>query len=760
MSQGTVQLPIKAYDLAGNVSTQTLSLKIDRTAPQVKATGPLVETPLGTVAGANSKIDLTVTDSGSGVGKVEVLLDGTVKETITLEEIEADGGKQTCNAGTCALTYSFISDIGNNIAAGNHTLVIRAKDLAERAGTLSKEVTLDTQRPEATLSGLIAESGGQELEGAEGNLKVVATDPGSGFTSGIKWILIAVDGQQVAALDNCKAAPCGSTAQLSYTYKEVHWGTGPHEVEVLVTDWVGNTVERRVAVNAPITAVAPECPTGPQETVPAAGVLTPAEASQQLAAAVPPAVAPTEPSASEPAAESPFDPSVAEEGSISINEQGIDVVGAPTGGGIEDAPAGSFTVGQALCMQPLQKTNASNTPVEVGGDAVLYANSAPETDTVIRPSAFGTTIVEHRRGPAAPASFSWEVKLRPGEELRKLANGSVAVVKSGVNVNELKVPTSVPALDPSAIPDVETQLLRHGANIAEANNAVEAEVMAVVAPPQAVLGTGGTAPALLQISGGKIVTATLPPNVVANSIAMIIEANTAADPAAMCAHVFAPTPGLYVNGCNEDGAIEEEPPASSDEWEELNHSSWEPLIGPGGGKVLIDSPDVPIDHDKVWCATPPNAAYCAYFKEDQKIAEDKTGELFNRVEDATKSNAFQHSFWVAVMVNSKPPDNKAFEFAMNHEKSQEDSSSRSERYSSRMDKLNNRVGYKYATNNPQSDQGACEAMVSRIGSAIYVGRQRNPAAWANRNGWQAYSLIYRIKYVDGERIKLVSQDCD
>jgi hypothetical protein len=760
ITQGTLQVPIKAYDFAGNVSTQTLTLKIDRTAPQVKATGPLVETPLGTVAGSNTNLNLTVTDTGSGVGVVELLLDGNVEETITLEEIEADGGKQTCNGSTCTLTYSFIPAVGHNAPAGNHTLMIRAKDLAERAGTLSKEVTLDTEEPKASLSGVLVESAGQELEAPEAGLKVVATDPGSGFMSGVKWIVIAIDGQQVAALDNCKALPCAPSGELAYTYKEADWGTGPHEVQVLVTDWVGNTIERELMVNAPITSIAPECPTGPQKTVEAAGVVTPTEASQLLTAAVPSAVAPTEISPGEPAGESPFNPSVAEEGAHSINQQGIDVVGAPTGGGIEDAPAGAFTVGQALCMQPTQKTGATNAPVEVGGDAVLYANSAPETDTVVRPSAFGTTIVEHRRGPAAPSSFSWEVKLGPGEELRKLANGSVVVVKSGMNLNEVEVPTTVPGLEPSVIPDVEAQLARHGANLAEANNAVEAEVTAVIAPPQAVLSTGATAPALLQISGGTIVTATLPPNLIADTIAMIIEANTAPDPDAMCAHVFTSTPGLYVNGCNEDGAIEEEPPASPDEWEELNHSSWEPLFGSGGAKVLIDSPDVPIDPDQAWCSSrPDHAAYCGYFRADAKKAEEKTRDLFNIVEDGTKSNAFQHSYWVALMVNSKPPDDKALEFAMNHEADQEDSASRNIRYHSRMDKLNNRVGYKYATNNPQSDQGACEHMVTRIGPAIYVGRQRNPAAWANRNGWQAYNVVYRIKYISGVRVHLISQDC-
>jgi hypothetical protein len=771
ITPGIAQVPIKAYDLAGNVSTQTLTLRIDRAAPQVKAAGALVETPLGSVIGSNSKLDLTITDAGSGVGSVELLLDGNVEETITLEEIEADGGKQTCNsAGTCTLTYSFIPDVGHSAPAGNHTLLIRAKDLAERTGTLSKEVTLDTQAPEASLSGLLAESAGFELEAAEADLKVVATDPGSGFTSGIKWIVIAVDGQQVAALDNCKALPCAPTGELSYTYKEVDWGTGPHEVQALITDWVGNTIERQVMVNAPITSIAPECPTGPQETVEAAGVVTPTEASQLLAAAVPPAVAPTEPSGSEPAAESPFDPSVTEEGQVSINEQGIDVTGTPTGGGIEDAPAGAFTVGQALCMQPLHKTDATDAPVEVGGDAVLYANSAPETDTVVRPTAYGTTIVEHLRGPASPSSFSWEIKLGPGEELRKLANGSVVVVKTGVNVDEVEVPSGVPPLEPGSIPDVEAQQIRTGANLAEANNAVEGEVTAVIAAPQAVLDNGSTAPALLQISGGQIVTATLPANVVAETIAMIIEANTAPDPAAMCAHSFESSPNLYENGCNEPEDPEAEPEASPEENVSMHDLQ---LAGqPQRNEFFVALNSSPVasasaesggnGYDKRWCRSGyPREIYCGFFYDDKVFATRVEVGMFNVPSDSTKANAFKHAVWVSAMVNSDPPDSEALSFALNHEKGQQKSPHRGVRYKSSMDVLNNWTAYKYSHyREEKDDMQACQHWVNKVGPALFIPFNQNPNAWANRVSFQHYNLVYRRKYESGTKVHLVIQDCN
>ena len=535
-----------------------------------------------------------------------------------------------------------------------------------------------------------------------------------------------------------------------------------------MTDWVGNTIERRLAVNASITAVAPECPTGAQETVEAAGVVTPMEASQLLTTAVPAAVAPTEPSQSEPAAESPFDPSVAEEGQHSINEQGIDMVGTPTGGGIEDAPAGNFTVGQSLCMQPVQKTGATDAPIEVaGGDAVLYANTAPETDTLLRPAAFGTTIVEHRRGPAAPSSFSWEVKLGSGEELRKLANGSVVVVRTGVNVDEVEVPASVPDLVPDSIPNVEAQQLRTGANLAEADNAVEGEVTTVLAPPQAVLSNGSTTPALLQISGGVIVTATLPPNVVADTIAMIIEANTAPEPAAMCAHSFEESPNLYENGCNEPDDPDAEPDPSVEEHVSMYdlQLAGQPERGEFFG-ALSSSPSGVASasnvHDAKWCKSGyPREIYCGFFWDDQLFATRVEVGMFNRPSDSTKANAFKHAVWVSAMVNSDPPDSEAISFALNHEKGQQDSPHRKVRYKSSMDVLNNWTAYKYSHyGGSRDDILACQHWVSKVGPALFISFNRNPIAWANQAGFQHYNLVYRRKLEGGEKVHLVLQDCN
>jgi len=524
-------------------------------------------------------------------------------------------------------------------------------------------------------------------------------------------------------------------------------------------------------VNAPVAAVAPACPTVAQDVLQPKGVLTPTEASQSFAAAIPPAVAPTEPSPTEATAESPFNPSVTDESSHSIDEQGIDVTGAPTGGGIEDTPDGRFTVGQAVCLQPVQKTSATNAPVEVGGDAVLYANSAPETDTIVRPAAYGTTIIEHRRGPSAPSSFSWRIELRPGEELRKLANGSIAIVRPGVDVGEVEVPAGAPALEPASIPNVEAQQLRTGVNVAEANNAVNEEVVAVLAVPQAVLTGGATSPALLQISGGQIVTATLPPGIVADTIAMIIEANTSPDPVAMCAHSFESTPNLYVDGCNEPEDPEAEPEASAEEnlsmydldfaGNSQQRTEFLAALSPRGGATASSGPTASVQ-DKEWCSSGyPREIYCGYFNDDKDFAVAVEAGMFNfSSTDSTKGNAFRHAVWVSAMVDSEPPDAEALSFALNHEKGQQKSKDRRTRYKSSMDVLNNWSAYLFSHyNSDRADWHACQHWVSKVGDALLIPFSENPNAWANRVRFENHNLVYRRKYEQGVRVRLVMQDC-
>jgi hypothetical protein len=105
-------------------------------------------------------------------------------------------------------------------------------------------------------------------------------------------------------------------------------------------------------------------------------------------------------------------------------------------------------------------------------------------------------------------------------------------------------------------------------------------------------------------------------------------------------------------------------------------------------------------------ATREKALACAHFSDDADIAARFAERLFTQPEghsDGTKANAFKHSFWVALMVNSllqgEGMDGEhpewAIDFAERHESdsSQGDLNNRRE---SAVDMHNNVVGYNYA----------------------------------------------------------------
>lgn len=776
IKEGVQQIPVKAYDAAGNASTQTLTLRIDRGSPKVTATGPLVETPVGTLLGANSKLNLTVTDKGSGVKAIELLLNGKVEQTLTLEEIEADGGTQACSGETCTLTYSnFTPEIGTSLASGTHTLLIRAKDRADHIGTKSSQVTLDTRAPALSLAGPLANSAGRELPGTAADLFISVSDAnGELLRSGVDSIQVTVDGAPAASHNNCSNGICPEPVSLTYTYDELEWDAGPHVVAVTATDRAGNAVVKKLAINQSISAVAPSCPSGPPDVLTTSEAVSAAEASAAIEASVPSAIEPTKPGdlEAEGGEESPFDPSVEEEGPTSIDQQGVDFVGTPMGGGLEDAPAGVFTVGQANCLKPLQTTSAETKPLEVGGDAVIFANSAPATDTVVRPTAFGTVMITHLRGPKAPSELSWEVELKVGEQLQKLSNGSVAIVRpGGMDFANSQIPSEAATIDPLDIADVQAQIVKAGASLAEANNEVQGEVITVIRAPTAVKANGSTAVGQLKVSGGSIVTASLLPNIIAETIAMIIEANTSPDPVAMCAHAFSNTPNMYSDGCSEPVDPSAEPSPSADEsvgFHQLALQALSPQLRAdfaagldSGLGATASSTTSASGQDKAWCGSHwERAVYCGYFYKDQEYAVSKENELFNfNNTDSTKANAFRHALWVSAMINSAPPDIAALKFAMNHERGQRNSPNRNIRYKSHMDGLNNFTAWVYTAYRTINDQEACAHFVSKVGSALFIGYDQNPIAWSNRVGFQHQNLVYRRKYEGGKLVHLVSQNC-
>jgi hypothetical protein len=193
---------------------------------------------------------------------------------------------------------------------------------------------------------------------------------------------------------------------------------------------------------------------------------------------------------------------------------GLAITGSRATGTLATAPAGGFELDGALCMVPLQTTPAETPATIVNGDAALHANTAPDTDTIVRPTASGVTVVESRRDAHAPTSFSWRLGLAPGYELRALENGGVAIEDPSRAAPETRKTPREPAKAQrtDAIPDAGTQLAESRYEIARAQHETGHRVVGVVTASLARDSDGDSAPAELRTSEDATLTASSPPD--------------------------------------------------------------------------------------------------------------------------------------------------------------------------------------------------------------------------------------------------------
>jgi hypothetical protein len=133
--------------------------------------------------------------------------------------------------------------------------------------------------------------------------------------------------------------------------------------------------------------------------------------------------------------------------------------------------------------------------------------------------------------------------------------------------------------------------------------------------------------------------------------------------------------------------------------------------------------------ERKFCNT--HALHCIEFRVDARRASEETTQNFVHVGDGTKTNAFQHSVWVAFMVRSiyhKPGvfddiTSRAFQFARAHEYDQRRRKNFPSQRNVKMDFHNNAVGYRYAKRkakrtkkNPHghNDQFLCNRMRKKV----------------------------------------------
>jgi alpha-tubulin suppressor-like RCC1 family protein len=189
----------------------------------------------------------------------------------------------------------------------------------------------------------------------------------------------------------------------------------------VVSGDLGGTLRVRVSSSNTLGAAAAE---SPQAIVSPAGEATTTSAIETAQEVDPSALAP---STAESLEGKEVEPAITDSG-----EQ-ISSASALTSSSTSKETPGEFAVdtpaGQLSFAPTETSPTATKTPTIVNGTAAVFAETAEETDTIVRPDALGAATLLELHSSSAPTAFSWEVSLGPNQRLEELSDGSVAVVE-------------------------------------------------------------------------------------------------------------------------------------------------------------------------------------------------------------------------------------------------------------------------------------------------------------------------------------------
>jgi sugar lactone lactonase YvrE len=403
---------------------------------------------------------------------------------------------------------------GTCAAVGSYSLGGHTAPLVERWSGSSWSV-----QAAADPTGVIEESTGGSLEGISCPSAAVCTAVGSRTTSteeaplveswdGTDWAMQPASGPigattaalaSVACAGSFECAEVGSYGSPNATaiaLKE-EGGIGSQTLTVEAVDKYGDTESRSISVDVPEEeGETPAC-SEKVKTMSSKAVVNASQAVSTLEGAVPTTVAASKATTRESADEQEIDPS------YSSPQPNLESLGNLAEGETAVHGEGGFTLEGIACITPAQTTTAATEAKVVNSDAAVFANTAPQTDTAIRPTAGGTAIIHSLRGPEAPASFSWNVTVNPGEKLIKLPSGAIAITRKlaeeegSAEVAQLSEPEG--AESPAVLNDAATQLEVAEYQLAKAQASTEEEVVAVIPRPWVVLAQGGVVPAQIEL---------------------------------------------------------------------------------------------------------------------------------------------------------------------------------------------------------------------------------------------------------------------
>jgi len=529
---------------------------------EISAEGSLLGEGLASPEGS---LKLEVTDSAGKISQVNILVDGQLEESIDAAQSveEGEGGVQECEEESC--TFSIETSLGwPEVESGDHQLEITATDEHGNSTAKKYPIALDAEPPELQLYGPLAELEGASLETESSELLIRARDWFGAFHSGVAEVLVLVDGNLVKTLVNPCEATCVEPAEFEYIYSEEEWGTGPREVEIIAIDRSGNSTNESLQVNAETDAVLHTCQVNEPQLVSAGNTVNAEEAIEQLESWAPSSVW-SNADLLMPESELPVDPFLGETTLGDPPTAIYEVENSLQGGFVEDRASGGVSVAQAACLQPEASTSEALPPTKVSGAPLLmFPDTGGESDTAVRATALGATILESFRG-TAPEQLSWDVSLEPEEELVELASGALAIVEAGgMDLSGLEVPeVANDPNDPGLLNRVGPQAEAALAEVAAANNEITGKVLAVVASPVSLDSEGKAHEAPISVDeDGHTVNIAVP----GESRGVILRTQASISAPAICAEVFSSTPWWYQSGCGADARSEEHELITDERW--------------------------------------------------------------------------------------------------------------------------------------------------------------------------------------------------
>lgn len=424
---------------------------------------------------------------------------------------------EPCPEGGCELGAEFLKNT-DGLTEGGHTLEIIARDGAGNvANSPPIPFKLERVAPSAPeLLGSLWDARGGELEpGVEYSLTATSSDTaGSELQSQLGALDFAVD-DDAAEVEEQR---CGSGESCSmtrtFTYRPGEDEAGPHSFRVTATDLAGNESSTEFAATneeAPATTCQT---TGATPT--AVSTLLPLNSTLALEAfrlQLPGAFEPWTPKTFESRVISPIlnpsDPDAfTAEGTIA--EMSVDK------NELDGATTEVWTDAVPICTTPTSVSPGASDPEEVRvGDetlSALYANSAPGTDTLVRPTPVGSSSLLQLRDPESPGEFSWQVDLQPDQELKELPGGAVAVVEPVPADSEIittgDAPPAVPAMENrlAALRDSELYFDQSTGALLRALEEVPDEIVAVIPNAWAMDAADRPVATSLAVSGSNTVT--------------------------------------------------------------------------------------------------------------------------------------------------------------------------------------------------------------------------------------------------------------